>query len=560
MIGIFLHGTAFYREFIYSAGADRRGCLTTQNNALGKFLVVFQVFMRTIVETCHVHHSCHVIIHYSIRSIHTLGYRTRRILTVADVLKHAGKFRATVSVPLVGNLIAYTPHHDTRIVAVMTDQIHQVLLYPFIKYLVISVLHLGTFPFIERFCHHHHTHLITGTDQFGSRHVMRSTDGIATHIFQNPDLAADTCLIGYTTQRPQVVVVAHSSEFRHLPVQKESFVRNNLQRTDTETGRIFIFQHIPLIYLGLRRIEYRRVGRPQRRVINHKILVEESSIQFVSRPVIRSQHLAVRSFNLSHDAIVRYLFSFRHYQFRFHVDSGKSLFHHRSSHYSAPHRNVYIFINDQMYVTVKSRPRIPTGRFRFVLQTHGKRVHFIRFQIRGSIYKEGVIAIGPIARFLPIDIDTGMAHGAVEHQGSLFPCHGSRSLEIQAIPSHTDKRQASGTSGMFHRLFLPILGNGHVLLVVVDAERTVDSPIMRHCHRLPFGIIIILPAEILTVLTGKLPSFLEGLFRTYLRLKQHRYSQQRNNCKFQFSFHIITFYRFLSFQIPVLRHASVLHA
>ncbi len=157
--------------------------------------------MRTIIKPGHIHRCRHIIVDYGIRSIHTLSDRTCGVFTMTNVLKYTRKFRTTVSVPLVGNLIADTPHHDTGIIAIVVNQIYQVILHPFIKYLMISILYFGIFPFIERLCHHHHTHLVTSTNQFGGRHVMGSTDGVATHILQYTNLTTNTRFVGYSSQR-----------------------------------------------------------------------------------------------------------------------------------------------------------------------------------------------------------------------------------------------------------------------------------------------------------------------------------------------------------------------
>lgn len=65
------------------------------------------------------------------------------IFAVTDVLQEAGQLRSAVTVPLVGNLVADAPHHDTGIVAELVNQVHQVFFRPFVKYLMITVLQFG---------------------------------------------------------------------------------------------------------------------------------------------------------------------------------------------------------------------------------------------------------------------------------------------------------------------------------------------------------------------------------------------------------------------------------
>ena len=50
--------------------------------------------------------------------------------------------------------------------------------YGWFEITVITVFTLGDVPFIERFNHHHKSHFVTQCYEFGSRHIMRSTDSV----------------------------------------------------------------------------------------------------------------------------------------------------------------------------------------------------------------------------------------------------------------------------------------------------------------------------------------------------------------------------------------------
>ena len=218
--------------------------------------------MGTIIETGHIHNGSHIIVYHGVGRIHTLCYRTSGIFTMANILQHTREFRTVTAAPLIRYFITCTPHHNTWVITIVTNQIRQILIHPFIKYFMISIGHLCRFPFVKGFRHHHHTHLVTSLHQFGSRHIMRSTDCITAHIFQNTNLTTDSGIIYSTSQRAQVMMVTYSFEFGQFSIQKETLVGDNLQGTDTKTSGIFVFQGIPFIYFGFSRIKNRSFRTP----------------------------------------------------------------------------------------------------------------------------------------------------------------------------------------------------------------------------------------------------------------------------------------------------------
>ena len=88
MVVILLHGLTRHREFIHTARADSRSSLTAQNNLLRQLLIVFGILVGTIIESGYVHSSRHIIVDYSIWSIHTLSDRTGRVFAMTDILQH----------------------------------------------------------------------------------------------------------------------------------------------------------------------------------------------------------------------------------------------------------------------------------------------------------------------------------------------------------------------------------------------------------------------------------------------------------------------------------------
>ena len=83
------------------------------------------------------------------------------------------------------NLIAGAPHYHAGIVAKRAYHAGEIFLGPLVKVLVISVLALGTFPFVEGLHHHHEAHLVAELHQFRRRLIMGSADGVAAHILED---------------------------------------------------------------------------------------------------------------------------------------------------------------------------------------------------------------------------------------------------------------------------------------------------------------------------------------------------------------------------------------
>ena len=130
---------------------------------------------------------------------------------------------------------------------------------------------------------------------------------------------------------------------------------------------------------------------------------------------------------------------------------------------------------------------------------------------------ERIVAVRPEAGFLSVDVDTGVAHGAVEDEGCFLAGRKCRGFKVQAIPAYTDKGKSARASCVFQCFLLPVLGDSDFLFVIFDTERTVDSPVVRDGDGLPFGVVVRLLTEVLAVFSCKLPAFFKSLFRTHLR-------------------------------------------
>ena len=254
MIVILRHAPPFDGKLIDAARANRRCGLAPQYNTLRQLREVLHILVRTVVEARDVQHGCHIVVHHRVGGIHPLCYGARRVFAMAYSLQLVGQFRTELPAPLVGNLIADTPHDNAGIIAEMMNQIHQILLHPFVKNFVIAVGDLRRLPFVERLGHHHHPHLVAKLDELRRRHIVRCPDGIAAHVLQYPYLSPDSCLVHGSPQRSQVVVVADTPQFHRFSVQEKAFAGDNLYRTDAEARTILVFQRPAFVNLRLRYI------------------------------------------------------------------------------------------------------------------------------------------------------------------------------------------------------------------------------------------------------------------------------------------------------------------
>ena len=492
------HRLAFNRELIYAARTYRRSRFASQDDLLRQFLIIHLISERTVVESGHFHNGGKVVVYYCIRSIHPLGHRTGRVFTMADVLQETGDLGIAFD-PLVRHFVTDTPHYDTRIVAEVMEQVDHIFFSPFVEEQVVTVLTFSHVPFVA------------GFHQVGSRHVVRRTDRITSHLFQDTDLTADSCVIDSCAQRPQVMVVAYAFEHGLFTIQEEAFTRNDLDRTDTERSRIGIFQFCPvLIQTAFSHIKGGHIRRPECRCMNDKFLVDRTVIilDIRQRHCRLDQLFPVRVHQAGLDSVLLGIGTFRQIDLRIYIHLGKLLADSRSCHECSPNRDMGIFRYDHMYVTVQTGTGIPTGRLGQVFQADSQCILLSRFQILCNIEMEGVISIRPITYFLSVDIHFSMAHSPVEQDSSLLSLSKLRYFKLGTVPSHADKRQTSCTTGMFQRLFLAVLRNSHFLLVVLGAERAVDSPVVRNRHRLPLTVVESGFDKVGVIFAGKLPVFL----------------------------------------------------
>ena len=91
--------------------------------------------------------------------------------------------------PLLQHFIADTPHQNGGVVAVTQDEVGEVALMPFVKEAGVVVLGLLASPHVKRLVHDDESHCVAQVEQFGGGWVVRTTDGIDAHLFEDGELA-----------------------------------------------------------------------------------------------------------------------------------------------------------------------------------------------------------------------------------------------------------------------------------------------------------------------------------------------------------------------------------
>ena len=118
--------------------------------------------------------------------VHPNGNGAGGIFPMADLRKELRLGKALLRIILyAANLIAGAPHYHAGIVAEGVNHPGEIFLRPLVKVLVVSVLALGAFPFVEGLHHHHEAHLVAELHQFRCRLVMGSANGVAAHILKD---------------------------------------------------------------------------------------------------------------------------------------------------------------------------------------------------------------------------------------------------------------------------------------------------------------------------------------------------------------------------------------
>ena len=129
MIRVLRPVTFHGRQLVDPAGTYGRGRLGTEDKALRKTPVCFQISERAVVDARDIDHGGKSVVQDAVHLVHAACHRPRRIFPVADVLQKL-RYLIPVRAALRRDFITYTPHHDARVVPVLTEHIDHIFLRP----------------------------------------------------------------------------------------------------------------------------------------------------------------------------------------------------------------------------------------------------------------------------------------------------------------------------------------------------------------------------------------------------------------------------------------------
>ena len=188
--------------------------------------------MYAIVEARYIHSLGKAALQGSLSLIHTLGNRAGWVVLMTDILQMLSNLH-TLLAPLFRNLVTDTPHHDARMVAMVLYQIGDILIAPLLEEVGIAVLAFRINPHIKTLCHYHHTEGIADFHLHGRRHVVGSTDSVATHLLHHLDLTDKGSLVLCSTQWTEVVVQTDTLDLSGDAIELETIILGYGNGADT---------------------------------------------------------------------------------------------------------------------------------------------------------------------------------------------------------------------------------------------------------------------------------------------------------------------------------------
>ena len=109
---------------------------------------------------------------------------------------------------------------------------------PVVKQQVVIVGLLAFLPAIEGFVHDEKTHPVAEIEQFRCRWIVRSTDGVATHLLEQGKLPPQGRLVDRRADGPEIVVITHTLDRHPLAVEQKTVLGGELDRPHPE--RVFV--------------------------------------------------------------------------------------------------------------------------------------------------------------------------------------------------------------------------------------------------------------------------------------------------------------------------------
>ncbi len=216
-----------------------------------------------------------------------MGYRPCGI-HLADPIVQQPRPTHTFLRGYIVNLVADAVHDDARVIAVTADHRLDVGLRPAVEEPVVIVGNLvGFFPGVERFVDDQHSQPVAQIQEDRVGRIVRGAHGVAAHGLHDFQLARDRPRVDRRAQRAQVVVQTDPLQLHPFSVQRKAFVRIHVERSDPE-GRLIDIRLSPAGYdLRPKRVEVRRIDRPQPRIRNRYFHFEAGRIPHGDLPDFR---------------------------------------------------------------------------------------------------------------------------------------------------------------------------------------------------------------------------------------------------------------------------------
>ena len=165
-----------------------------------------------------------------------------------------------------------------------------------------------------------------------------------------------------------------------------------------------------------------------------------------------------------------------------HIEHRIAILHLAGPDERLPRVDPVVARGDELHWAVDACAGIPARALFQVLQMHLEQV-LARLHQRGDIHAEGIVAVGPLAGELPVEVNLRLGHRAVEQQFGMLAALGDG--DGSAVVALADPGQGAASARLLGSLGLAVLLDGHTLQVPLLVERPGYRPVVRHAHRLP---------------------------------------------------------------------------
>ena len=261
---------------------------------------------------------------------------------------------------------------------------------------------------------------------------MGRANGVAAHVLHRADLANERRLVDSGAQGSEVVVQAHALDLARHAVELETVILCHTHGAYAHLLTCLVDDLLVAVETCHERVEIRLLGRPQLRILD--IEAEHGVTLGIEVAItLLCHHLAVGTKEqcLHGERLVHTL------NVAAHAHHGFAVANALCAEPAAPRVEMSLIGGgDKRHRTIQAATRIPSRALLAVVQAHADLV-FSFLKIGACVDTEGVIAIGPMACQLAVDVDMRVGHGAVklEHGGLWHALQVDRGLiEAAADP------------------------------------------------------------------------------------------------------------------------------